>query len=156
MRVPGYGANQGTFLVQVGKPLTFGIGDAGGWSRKYRLTILFAATAVLVITIATVAVNHVIGNLAEGNLIRSAEETTIRDAEHIQAIQLAGEKPFALIFMDIKTPGINGVDACREIKRVSPSTVVVMMTDFSVGELIRPPRKKEPTLLSPNPLTPGS
>ena len=54
-----------------------------------------------------------------------------------QAIQLAGEKPFALIFMDIKMPGINGVDAYREIKRVSPSTVVVMMTGFSVGELIK-------------------
>jgi len=73
-----------------GKPLAFGIGDAGGWSRKYRLTILFAATAVLVITVATVAVNHVIGNLAEGNLIRSAEENTIRDAEHIQAMMRSG------------------------------------------------------------------
>ena len=54
-----------------------------------------------------------------------------------QAIQLAGEKPFALIFMDIKMPGINGVDAYREIKRVSPNTVVAMMTGFSVGELIK-------------------
>lgn len=90
MRNPGFGANQGTFLAQGGKPIAFGIGVAEGWRRKYRLTILFAATAVLVITIATVAVNHVIGNLAESNLIRSAEENTIRDAEHIQAMLRSG------------------------------------------------------------------
>jgi CheY-like chemotaxis protein len=53
-----------------------------------------------------------------------------------QAIRLAKETHFALIFMDIKMPGINGVDAYREIKRVSPASVVVMMTGYSVPELI--------------------
>ena len=33
-------------------------------------------------------------------------------------------------------PGINGVDAYKEIKQVSPRTVVVMMTGYSVEELI--------------------
>lgn len=54
-----------------------------------------------------------------------------------QAIRLAKETHFALIFMDIKMPGINGVDAYREIKKVSPGSVVVMMTGYSVPELIK-------------------
>ena len=54
-----------------------------------------------------------------------------------QAIQLAKEHHFGLIFMDIKMPGITGVDAYREIKKISPETVVVMMTGFSLGDLIK-------------------
>ena len=54
-----------------------------------------------------------------------------------QAIALAKESPFALIFMDVKMPGINGVEAFREIKKTSPDSVVVMMTGFSVEELVK-------------------
>ena len=54
-----------------------------------------------------------------------------------EAIQLAKEHRFGLIFMDIKMPGINGVDAYREIKKISPESVVVMITGFSLGELIK-------------------
>ena len=54
-----------------------------------------------------------------------------------QAIELAKETPFTLIFMDIKMPGINGVEAFREIKQLSPDSVIVMMTGFSVEELVK-------------------
>lgn len=54
-----------------------------------------------------------------------------------QAIRLATETHFALIFMDIKMPGINGVDTYREIKKVSPDSVVVMMTGYSLPELVK-------------------
>ena len=54
-----------------------------------------------------------------------------------QAIQLAKENHFGLIFMDIKMPGITGVDAYREIKKISPQCVVVMMTGFSLSGLIK-------------------
>ena len=57
-----------------------------GWARQYRLSLLFAATAVLVISVAAIAVNQTIGGLAENNLIRIAEENTVRDAEHMQAM----------------------------------------------------------------------
>ena len=45
-----------------------------------------------------------------------------------QAIELARESPFALIFMDIKMPGINEVDTCREITKIRPDSGVVMVT----------------------------
>ena len=54
-----------------------------------------------------------------------------------QAIALAKESPFALIFMDVVMPGINGVETFREIKKISPDTVVVMMTGFSVEEQVK-------------------
>ena len=54
-----------------------------------------------------------------------------------RAIELAGQQTFALIFMDIKMPGIDGLDTYRKIKRVSPEAVVVMMTGFSVEDLVK-------------------
>lgn len=55
----------------------------------------------------------------------------------LRAIALAKTAHFDLIFMDIKMPGINGVETYREIKRTSPGSVVVMMTGFSVDDLIQ-------------------
>lgn len=53
-----------------------------------------------------------------------------------QAIDAASATRFDLIFMDIKMPGINGVQTFREIKKISPGSVVVMMTGFAVDELV--------------------
>jgi two-component system response regulator HydG len=54
-----------------------------------------------------------------------------------QAIEAAKQTPFGLIFMDIKMPGINGVQTFREIKKINPEAVVIMMTAYSVEDLVR-------------------
>ena len=53
---------------------------------KYRLTFLFAITAVVVIAVAAVVVNQVVGNLAEDNLLEIAEDNTLREAAHVDAM----------------------------------------------------------------------
>ena len=53
-----------------------------------------------------------------------------------QAIELATKQTFALVFMDIRLPGIDGVEAFRRIRSVSPGTPVIMMTGFTVDSLI--------------------
>ena len=55
-------------------------------ARKYRLTLIFAFSAALFILAAVTAVNVLVGNLAEVNLIRLAEENTIREARHLQSM----------------------------------------------------------------------
>jgi DNA-binding NtrC family response regulator len=54
-----------------------------------------------------------------------------------QAINAVKQTHFDLIFMDIKMPGINGVQTFREIKKISPGSVVVMMTGFAVEDLVK-------------------
>ena len=54
-----------------------------------------------------------------------------------RAIEALGQVPFDLVFMDIKMPGINGVQTFREIKKISPKSVVVMMTGFAVEDLVK-------------------
>ena len=53
-----------------------------------------------------------------------------------QAIQMASESQIALIFMDIRMPGMNGVDAFLAIKEILPDCVVVLMTGHSLESLV--------------------
>lgn len=58
----------------------------------------------------------------------------VKDGRH--AVELASQVAYALVFMDINLPGIDGVEACRQIKSVSPGTPVIMMTGYSVEDLM--------------------
>ena len=53
-----------------------------------------------------------------------------------QAIEMASEEPIDLIFMDIRMPGMDGVDAFLQIKEILPDCVVVMMTGYAMESLI--------------------
>ena len=65
----------------------------------------------------------------EGYVVRGAEDG-------YQAIELCKEITFQWVFMDIRMPGLNGVETYLEIKKISPNSRVVMMTGFSVEELV--------------------
>lgn len=47
-----------------------------------------------------------------------------------QSIELAMRKKPDIVLMDIRIPGKSGIDACREIKKMLPSTNVIMLTSF--------------------------
>ena len=66
----------------------------------------------------------------EGHEVISAENGQ-------QAIAMASKNAIDLIFMDIRMPGLNGVETFLRIKEVQPECVVVMMTGFSVEELVK-------------------
>ncbi len=66
----------------------------------------------------------------EGYMVKGAEDG-------YQAIELVKETNFQWVFMDIRMPGINGVETFLEIKKISPESRVVMMTGFSVEELVK-------------------
>ncbi len=54
-----------------------------------------------------------------------------------RAIEAVERVPFDLVFLDIKMPGINGVQTFREIQKINPKSVVVMMTGFAVEDLVK-------------------
>ena len=54
-----------------------------------------------------------------------------------QAVEAASKTRFDLVFMDIKMPGMDGVQTFREIKRIRPGSLVVMMTGFAVDDMIK-------------------
>jgi two-component system, NtrC family, response regulator HydG len=53
-----------------------------------------------------------------------------------EAIKMFSEKDFDIAFMDVKLPGKNGVESFLEIKNMKPGVRVVMMTGYSVEQLL--------------------
>ena len=60
----------------------------------------------------------------------------IAAADGFEAVQLASEGPIDLIFMDIRMPGMDGVEAFLKIKEILPECIVVMMTGYAVESLV--------------------
>jgi len=54
-----------------------------------------------------------------------------------EAIERVKERPFDIIFMDIKMPLMNGVETYRSIKKIRPGAVTVMMTAYAVEDLVQ-------------------
>jgi two-component system response regulator HydG len=54
-----------------------------------------------------------------------------------EALAIVGKSPFDLIFMDIKMPLMNGVEAYKQIKNIRPEARVIMMTAYAVEDLVQ-------------------
>jgi two-component system response regulator HydG len=61
--------------------------------------------------------------------------TTAQDGP--EALERVKEKPFDMIFMDIRMPLMDGVETYRRIKKIRPEAVVMMMTAYAVEELVQ-------------------
>ena len=53
-----------------------------------------------------------------------------------EAIAGFRERDYDVAFMDVRMPGLNGVESLLEIRKLKPNAKVVMMTAFSVEELL--------------------
>jgi two-component system, NtrC family, response regulator HydG len=52
-----------------------------------------------------------------------------------EAVEICQDIKFDIIIMDVKMPGINGVEAFRRIKAISKDTRVIMMSAYSIDEM---------------------
>ncbi len=73
---------------------------------------------------------HTLGGILEdeGHHVVTAEDG-------YQAIESVKGSHFDIIFMDIKMPGMNGVQAFTEIRKLDPKVVVIMMTAYDEKDL---------------------
>lgn len=48
-----------------------------------------------------------------------------------EALALAGERRFDVIFLDIVMPGMSGIEVLRRLKDLAPSTAIIMISGIS-------------------------
>lgn len=58
-------------------------------------------------------------------------------ADGFEAVSAARRESFDIAFLDIHMPGMNGVETFKKIKECSPETAVIMMSTYSVNDLVR-------------------
>ncbi len=75
--------------------------------------------------------------LTLGGILEDKGHNVVTVENGYQAIEAVRKTHFNVIFMDIKMPGINGVQTFREVKKIDPKAVVIMMTAYSVEDLIK-------------------
>ncbi len=75
--------------------------------------------------------------LTLGGILEDKGHKVVTAENGYQAIEAVGETHFNVIFMDIKMPGINGVQTFREIQKLDPEATVIMMTAYSVEDLVK-------------------
>lgn len=54
-----------------------------------------------------------------------------------KGIDAVKKTKFKIAFIDMKMPGINGIDTYKEIKKISPETIVFFMTAYYADDLLK-------------------
>ena len=71
-------------------------------------------------------------------LERSDDEFTYTFAsDGLEAIRKASELRPSVIVMDIALPWLNGIEAARQIRRITPESKIMFMSSLSDPELVR-------------------
>lgn len=59
-----------------------------------------------------------------------------------KTVELAKESSFDLFFLDVKMPGLDGLETYRKIRQINPQAVVVMMTGYAVEDILEHAQKE--------------
>jgi len=72
--------------------------------------------------------------------IESTEVKCVKDGP--KAIEAVRKENFDLAFLDVKMPGMDGLETFRELRKLSPSLKCVMMTGYEVKDLLEEARSE--------------
>ncbi|MDD4940099.1 MAG: response regulator [Candidatus Omnitrophica bacterium] len=59
-----------------------------------------------------------------------------------KAIELVKNERFDLFFIDVRMPGLNGLDTYREIRKINPEAASVMITGYAVEEILEQAKRE--------------
>jgi DNA-binding NtrC family response regulator len=69
-------------------------------------------------------------------VLRRAGHTVVTASDGQGGIEMTRAGDIDIAFLDIKMPGLNGVETLREVRETSPNTKVVMITGYARDALV--------------------
>jgi NarL family two-component system response regulator LiaR len=91
------------------------------------------------ITVMIVDDHEMVRRGAKGYLEVQPEIAVVAEAESgVEAVRLAREFVPDVVLMDLVMPGMDGVEATRKVKDISPRTQIIILTSFHEDEHIFP------------------
>src|SRR5688500_3546821 len=63
-----------------------------------------------------------------------------------------GGPPFGAVLMDVRMPGMNGVEACQRMHRTHPDMPVILMTAYAAQEILAHARQAGVVTIMPKPI----
>jgi NarL family two-component system response regulator LiaR len=92
-----------------------------------------------IITVMIVDDHEMVRKGARGYLDAQPDITVVAEAESgDEAVQLAREVVPDVVLMDLVMPGMDGVEATRKVKDISPRTKIIVLTSYHQDEHIFP------------------
>jgi DNA-binding NtrC family response regulator len=79
--------------------------------------------------------------------------TTVGAYSGEEAIAANEAQTFTAVLMDVKMPGINGVDAFRVIRKARPGIPVVLMTAYAAHDLLEQAEREGALMVMPKPVS---
>jgi two-component system, NtrC family, response regulator HydG len=64
----------------------------------------------------------------------------------------SGGPPFGAVLMDVRMPGMNGVEACLQMHAAHPDLPVILMTAYAAQEILAQARRAGVVTIMPKPL----
>ena len=55
----------------------------------------------------------------------------------VEALEIMRDHPVDILLTDVKMPGMNGVELCRETRKEHPNITGILMTAYSADDLIQ-------------------
>ena len=57
-------------------------------------------------------------------------------SDGLEGVEMAAKHHLDLIFLDVRMPGLGGIEVCRRIKEISPDTIIILLTALATQALI--------------------
>jgi len=83
---------------------------------------------------------------------RGWESIPAYSGEEAVAAAASGDPPFGAVLMDVRMPGMNGVEACLKMHASHPDMPVILMTAYAAQEILAQARRAGVVTIMPKPL----
>jgi len=55
----------------------------------------------------------------------------------MEGVEKFRQGSYSVVLMDIKMPGMNGIEACKKIKAIKPETKIILITAYALDSEVR-------------------